>query len=285
MDDKILRTEPQHILGIDFTSAPRPHKPITVASAWLGGDHLRIESVERLQHFAAFEALLRRPGPWVAGMDFPFAQPRALVEWLGWPRTWAAMVALVVALGKAGFLDALTAYRAAHPPGAKHPLRAADRRAGAISPLMVYGVPVGRMFFEGAPRLLDAGVHLPLCHETGADRVAVEVYPALAARRWAGRAGYKHDQPTRQTTAHRDTRAAIIAGLLSDTQHYGLRVTLDAPAPLIDDPTGDSLDAVLGAVQAAWAARRPAYGIPAEADPLEGWICDPLTEDNPCSSG
>jgi hypothetical protein len=46
---------------------------------------------------------------------------------------------------------------------------------------------------------------------------------------------------------------------------------------LIEDASGDSLDAVACLVQAAWAARHAAlgdsrYGWPHDADPLEGWI-------------
>ena len=46
---------------------------------------------------------------------------------------------------------------------------------------------------------------------------------------------------------------------------------------LVDDASGDSLDAVLCLVQAAWAYARHAqgdarYGLPADLDPLEGWI-------------
>ena len=37
-------------------------------------------------------------------------------------------------------------------------------------------------------------------------------------------------------------------------------------------PAGDSLDAVLCLMQAAWASERPGYGLPADIDPLEGWI-------------
>ena len=42
----------------------------------------------------------------------------------------------------------------------------------------------------------------------------------------------------------------------------------------LDDASGDSLDAVLCAVLAAWAWRRRAegWGLPADTDPLEGWI-------------
>jgi hypothetical protein len=43
---------------------------------------------------------------------------------------------------------------------------------------------------------------------------------------------------------------------------------------LAHDATGDTLDAVLCLMQAAWALQQgaPAYGLPDELDPLEGWI-------------
>ena len=50
----------------------------------------------------------------------------------------------------------------------------------------------------------------------------------------------------------------------------------------IDDTSGDMLDAVLCALQAAWAwsQRDNNYGIPKHANKLEGWIADPeLLED------
>jgi hypothetical protein len=41
---------------------------------------------------------------------------------------------------------------------------------------------------------------------------------------------------------------------------------------LVEDAAGDSLDAVLCLMQAAWASQRPGWGLPARIDPLEGWI-------------
>ena len=43
---------------------------------------------------------------------------------------------------------------------------------------------------------------------------------------------------------------------------------------LVDDASGDSLDAVLCLLQAAWAEQQgaPHYGLPKTLDPLEGWI-------------
>jgi len=61
---------------------------------------------------------------------------------------------------------------------------------------------------------------------------------------------------------------------------YGLRV--EAARTLADDPTGDQLDALLCAVQAAWAwtMREFHYGAPRDADALEGWIADPSLREN-----
>jgi hypothetical protein len=45
----------------------------------------------------------------------------------------------------------------------------------------------------------------------------------------------------------------------------------------VSNPSGDVLDAVLCAIQAAWAflKRHDGYGIPSDVDLLEGWIIDP----------
>ena len=64
-------------------------------------------------------------------------------------------------------------------------------------------------------------------------------------------------------------------------ERYGFAVMMndDDAQHCVDDFTGDSLDSVLCAVQAAWAytKRNENYGVPEIADPLEGWICDPET--------
>jgi hypothetical protein len=41
---------------------------------------------------------------------------------------------------------------------------------------------------------------------------------------------------------------------------------------LVDDGSGDLLDAAICAVQAAWAAGKKGYGLPADAPQGEGWI-------------
>ena len=56
-----------------------------------------------------------------------------------------------------------------------------------------------------------------------------------------------------------------------------LAIALDATPTqlemLVDDATGDAIDALLCLVQAAWASQRaPGFGLPEGIDPLEGWI-------------
>ena len=270
-----------HLYGLDFTSAPRPGKPITCASAVLEGNILHTEHVEPLLDFAAFESLLARPGPWVAGIDAPFSQPRRLVEALGWPRTWAGYVEEVAQLSKQGFEQTLKGHMETRPKGDKLHRRQADDLAGAVSPMALSYVPVGKMFFELAPRLLRTNLNVAPLRGTSDSRTVLEVYPALVARQLIGKKKYKSDTKQKQTEGMRAARQEIIGKLRTGLEGYALRLELGDVlcAYLIDDATGDALDAVLCAVQAAWAVGQENYGIPNEADRLEGWIADPtLTE-------
>ncbi len=182
-----------HLMGVDFTSAPRSRKPITVAHGEFSSDTLRLESIETIPDWPGFEALLRRPGPWLGAFDFPFGMPRAGVDALGWPcDDWAALVSHVGTLDKAAFRAALDADRRRRPMGARYPHRATDRPAGSHSPMKCVNPPVALMFFAGAPRLLAAGVHIPGLHAGDAGRVAVEAYPGYLAR-GITRASYKSD--------------------------------------------------------------------------------------------
>jgi hypothetical protein len=135
--------------------------------------------------------------------------------------------------------------------------------------------PVALMFLEGAPRLLAAGISIPGLHPGDPHRVAVEAYPGVAARAITP-ASYKADEPRKQTPERRRARAAIVARLLRDGGPFGFR--LAGPRRLLRslaaDASGDRLDAVLAAMQAAWCLRRRArnYGLPRTMDPIEGWI-------------
>ncbi len=142
--------------------------------------------------------------------------------------------------------------------------------------------PVAFMMHAGVPLLLDAGVSLPGLHEADPARVALEAYPGLLARSVLGQRSYKSDDKARQTPerlqAREDLLCALLAGEVALLREAGLRLQL-APgqqAELVEDASGDRLDALLCLLQAAWALQRQQqghgnWGLP-DFDPLEGWI-------------
>ena len=270
------------IYGHDFTSAPSNRKPITCVECEFTDHRLCVgDEVVRLTSFEAFEAFLARPGPWLAGLDFPFGQPRQLIQNLGWPETWQDYVGKIAAMSKPKFEETLATYRQIRPPADKHHLRRTDVKANARSPMMLYGVPVGKMFFQGAPRLLKSGVSILPCRPTSDNRIAIEAYPALVAHHWIGRRSYKHDTRKRQIPEREAARREIVDRLCSSCLPIQYRFTVKLSEIMaqtcIQDPTGDTLDALLCAVQAAWAytQREHGYGIPQDCDPVEGWIIHP----------
>jgi hypothetical protein len=171
------------IYGVDFTSAPSRQKPISGVAAELTGETtLQVDKSLKIASLNEFEVFLKRRGPWVGGFDFPFGQPRKLLENSGWPIVWADFIELVARMSQQEFEQQLETYRQPRAAGDKHHLRVIDAKAKSCSPMMLYGVPVGKMFFKGAPRLLRAGLNIIPCCPTGDDRIALEAYPALVAR-------------------------------------------------------------------------------------------------------
>lgn len=261
-----------HIVGVDFTSAPRRAKPITVAHGTLAGSMLRIERIAIHPDWASYEAWLAQPGPWLGAFDFPFGLSRELVGHLGWPQTWAALVAHCAALPRAELRATFKAFCDARPVGSKFAHRATDRPAGSSPSMKWVNPPVAYMFHEGTQRLLRAGVTVYGLHPGDPQRIALEGYPGLVARA-VTRASYKSDERAKQTPHRRAARAQIVTALEGGAHPLGVTVRLDAALRqrLLDDGTADWLDAVLCAVAAAWAAPRPHYGLPRELDPVEGW--------------
>ena len=266
------------VIGVDFSSAPGRRKPIVAVTCELdeGAARLHYRHTQALHDLAAFEALLGAPGPWIAGLDFPFGQARRFIETIGWPPDWAGYVAHAGALGRQGFRAALDAYRLPRAPGDKEHARRDDRAAGSISPQKLYGVPVGLMFLEGAPRLLASGATVPGLQAGDAQRIVVEAYPGALARHLVGRVPYKNDTRAKQTPQLRTARVRLLDAVRDDGLHGTHALRVSAPDRLADDPMADELDALLCAVQAGWAWTRRAHGFgrPPDADPLEGWIAE-----------
>ena len=267
------------IHGVDFTSAPRPAKPITIASGRLVEGVFRLSAFEEITTLAAYDAWLRRPGPWLAGFDFPFGLPREALEDLGWPASWPALTRHCAVLGRAGMRSTLDGYRAGRAVGNKFCHRRGDAAAGAHSPLKLVNPPVALMFLEGACRLCAAGVTVPGMFAGDPGRVGLEAYPGFAVRQLFGsraRISYKNDAPGKQTPTQRRVRAAIVRRITTADGLHGVRLQagVEMLRALRADGRGDYLDAVLCALQAAWGwqRRHDGYGLPQDLDPVEGWI-------------
>lgn len=263
------------VLGVDFTSAPKRAKPIVVADCRFDERRLILERFLEFSDWPAYELWLGREEEWVGGFDFPFGLPRRFVEAQGWPADWPGMVRACVRGGKDRFVEeAMRAFRGARCAQDKH--RRTDLVTGSHSPLKTRtNPPVGLMFYEGAWRLLASGVRVPGLRETGSSRIALEAYPGYLVSR-LGERYYKNDKPS--------SRAANAAARKRIVRHLLRADAAPVPIPLalrtaslrarLMDASGDWLDAVLCAMQAAWGWERRAdnFGLPGTIDACEGWI-------------
>jgi len=296
------------LLGCDFSSSPSRRKPVVLAIGELSSTgssekkepnpsskgRVSLLKLERFESLEIFSAWLKTPRQtWVGGFDLPFGLPRELVETLGWPTDWLACLRHYTRLSRAEIRATFAAFCDARPPGGKFAHRATDGPAGSSPSMKWVNPPVALMLHAGVPVLLDAGAHLPGLHAGDPDRVALEAYPGVLAREilaaMDSRAGrpvrrsYKSDERARQTPERLIARKDMLTALEHGQTRLGLRLKLTHAQrdALADDASGDSLDAVLCLVQAAWAAQQqatgtspvhgPGWGLPA-FDPLEGWI-------------
>ena len=232
--------------------------------------------LERLESLEAFGRWLGQPANWVGGFDFPFGLPRELVQHLHWPLEWRACIEHYAGLTRDEIRSTFSAFCDARPVGGKFAYRAFDRQAGSSPSMKWVNPPVAFMLHAALPLLLAAGVHMPGLHDGDPGRVALEAYPGLLARELIGNRSYKADDRARQTPERLIARKDLLHALeLGATRlDLCLKPTNAQRDTLIEDASGDSLDAVLCLVQAAWATRHgaPRYGLPQEFDPLEGWI-------------
>jgi hypothetical protein len=264
------------LVGCDFSSSPTKRKPIVLAIGELTGARVALARLERIESLPAFGAWLAQPQDWIGGFDFPFGLPRELVETLGWPTQWRDCIAHYAGLTREQIRATFAAFCDARPVGGKFAHRAFDRQAGSSPSMKWVNPPVAYMLHAALPLLLAANAHMPGLHEGDLRRVALEAYPGLLARELIGNRSYKADDRARQTPERLIARKDLLHALELGATRLGLRLKLTNAQrdTLIADASGDSLDAVLCLVQAAWAARHgaPRYGLPEQFDPLEGWI-------------
>ncbi|CAN5260124.1 hypothetical protein BH10PSE16_BH10PSE16_38250 [soil metagenome] len=271
-----LAAIPDLLIGCDFSCSPSRRKPIVIAAGSALKGRLLLASLERLESLDSFDAWLRQERGWIGAFDFPFGLPRELVAHLGWPTQWHELIAHYASLSRLEIRNIFAAFCDARPVGQKFAHRTTDKPAGSSPSMKWVNPPVAFMLHAGVPRLLAAGVHLPGLCLGDSRRVALEGYPGMLAREILGNRSYKSDDKTRQTPERLIARKDLITVLEHGQTRLGLRLKVSHAQRdvLIDDASGDSLDAVLCLMQAAWAAQQgaPGYGLPASMDTLEGWI-------------
>ena len=278
-----MTASPWPVLGCDVTSSPTRRKPVVVtlgrAREQRGSLLVELDTVQRFDSLQAWADFLQQPTPWVGGFDAPFGLPRELVHTLGWPLQWLDCMRHYATLDRADIRNLFAEFCHSRPVGAKFAHRQTDGPAGSSPSMKWINPPVAFMLHVTVPRLLAAGVHLPGLYAGDPSRVALEAYPGLLARELIGTRSYKSDDRARQTPERLIARKDVVQALEQGRTRLQLRLRVSAAQhdALVADASGDTLDAVLCMVQAAWAAHRHAqgdalYGLPPDLDPLEGWI-------------
>ncbi len=284
------------LAGCDFSSSPSRRKPIVFANGTLARGCVQLQGFERVETLAGFSDWLRRDQAWLCGFDLPLGLPRELVQALGWPTDWLACMRHYASLSREDIRQRFAAFCDARPAGGKFAHRATDLPAGSSPSMKWVNPPVAFMLHAGVSRLIEAGVHLPALHSWDqaraaapatahlSERVGLEAYPGLLARELLQASGnarrsYKNDAKALQTAERLIARKDMLTALEHGQTRLGLRIKLSHAQreALVEDGSGDLLDALLCLVQAAWAQQQhaqghPRYGLPAHTDALEGWI-------------
>ena len=267
------------VIGCDFSSSPSKKKSIVFSIGSSNNKRIVLSKIEQIDSLDGFSAWLKANKNWVGAFDLPFGLPRDLVETLNWPTNWQACMAHYASLSREEIRSTFKSFCDARPVGGKFAHRATDLPAGSSPSMKWVNPPVAYMLHAGVPRLIEAGVHIPALHDGDAQRVALEAYPGLLAKEILGNRSYKSDDKAKQTPERLIARKDLVTKLELGQTQLNLRLKLSHAQrdALIDDASGDSLDAVLCMVQAAWALERHQegaknYGLPLKVDPIEGWI-------------
>jgi len=291
------------VLGCDFTSRATRQKPITLAVASVGlepqskskskrinknafTNTLEIELHEILSYSNSqdFEYALSSDAfgvkaHWVGGFDLPFGLPRELVLALGWSTQWERCMAHFCSLERSEIRNLFKAFCDKRAVGSKFAHRASDYIAQSSPSMKWVNPPVAYMMHAGVPVLIKANLTLPGLRVGDPSRVGLEAYPGMLAREIVGNKSYKSDDKQKQNKERLQARHSILKALVTGKHslEFKLKTSKALLNQMLEDASGDSLDALLCAVQAAWGAVQfehgdEYYGLAKDMDPLEGWI-------------
>ena len=254
-----------------------------------------VYALETTTSFMGFEEWLDVDTPWIAGFDFPFSLPQEYVTHLNWPKRWDALMVMLSVHSREQLRTLSKAFCDGREVGNKFAHRLCDIAAGSSSSMKWVNPPVLYMMLEGAPRLAVRNINVPnLRVKANAHGTALEAYPGYLARALIGNVSYKSDDKAKQNAARCAARKLIIERLMhgfalparheisagSAPQLPPLALAQNVAHAALSDASGDSLDAVLCAVQAAmaWQLRQANWGTPKASAAtkkriaLEGWV-------------
>lgn len=250
--------------------------------AWAQAHSPSLVQLQRVVYLKTFDELdqaLKSQAHWLGGFDLPFGLPRELVTQLGWPLNYADCMAHFCAMSRPQIRECFKRFCDARPVGSKFAHRQTDLPAHSSPSMKWVNPPVAYMMHAGVPLLIKAGVSLVGLLEQDPLRNALEAYPGLLAREVLGQQSYKSDDKAKQTPERLIARKNLLHALELGQTRWGLRLKLSHAQreALIEDASGDTLDAVICAYQAAWAwgqrlQGHPLFGLPEHMDRLEGWI-------------
>lgn len=202
------------VYGLDFTSAPKKGKPLSLAECKLIDGKLIVDAFHEFGSagnppFAEYNAWLNGDGiwanesEWVAGIDFPFGMPLPAISHFGWAKDvhatkWQAyMQSLFNQYSEfLDFKEAINSWvylnersEVGNPIKVQFK-RLTDQVAHSHSPLKVTNNPYpGAMLFRGCKALIESGINVQpfsLASNSGTQskKSAIEAYPKLVAQKF-----------------------------------------------------------------------------------------------------
>ena len=254
------------LAGVDFSCSPSRRKPITLATGRLVGTRLVARRVAELTTLAAFETGCVAPGPWLGGFDFPFGLPRAFVDAHGFGASCGGGDReRAQSLRDAHGLACLHRRLGQYATGRRAPAASAHRRrfAGDVDQPDADALRSGRadvLRRRRAPDRLRRDVARPA--RTAATRRGSRSRRIRAGSRMRSSRGARTRTARWTIDVARVKRSSPGSKQAATASASRSRATPALRASLIDDVSGDRLDAVLCLAQAAIASRRDRYGLP-----------------------